>query len=149
MLQFNWTTILTQIHRTASFLFLLYPITVAHVRYDLAISRCFTSVQYGLTAWFGLVVYDINLGATHTTIPSTRGVTIHIFLVSSATDSMGRCVVLFKPCTYSTQTLSLSSCVNQAILRRTYRPPEPPRMPGISPTPSSPRIIHIVTALPL
>ena len=30
-------------------------------------------------------------------------------------------------------------------LRRTYRPPEPPRTPGTSPTPSSPRITLIVT----
>ena len=41
-------------------------------------------------------LYDINLGATHTMIPSTRGVEIHISLVSSATDSIRRCVVVFK-----------------------------------------------------
>ena len=41
-------------------------------------------------------VYNINLGATHTTILSIRGVTIPIYLVSSTTDSIGRCVVLFK-----------------------------------------------------
>ena len=44
----------------------------------------------------GAILYDINLGATHTTIPSTRGVEIHISLVSSATDSIRRCVVVFK-----------------------------------------------------
>ena len=33
-------------------------------------------------------LYDINLEATHTTIPSTRGVEIPISLVSSATDSI-------------------------------------------------------------
>ena len=33
-------------------------------------------------------MYDINLRATHTTIPSIRGVTIPIYLVSSATDSI-------------------------------------------------------------
>ena len=33
----------------------------------------------------GLFLYDINLRATHTTMPSTRGVTIHISLVSSTT----------------------------------------------------------------
>ena len=31
-------------------------------------------------------MYDINLGATHTTILSIGGVTISIYLVSSATD---------------------------------------------------------------
>ena len=51
------------------------------VRYDL--------VDYPL--------YDIYLGATHTTILSTRGVQIPINLVSSATDSFWRRVVLFKP----------------------------------------------------
>ena len=43
------------------------------------------------------VLYDIHLRATTTTILSIRGVTIPIDLVSSATDSIKRCVVLFKP----------------------------------------------------
>ena len=37
----------------------------------------------------GLSLYDINLGATATTILSIRGVQIPIDLVSSATDSLG------------------------------------------------------------
>ena len=41
-------------------------------------------------------LYDINLGATTTTILSTRGVKIPINLVSSATDSIRSRVVLFK-----------------------------------------------------
>ena len=41
-------------------------------------------------------MYDINLRATHTTILSIRGVPIPIYLVSSATDSIRRRVVLFK-----------------------------------------------------
>ena len=41
-------------------------------------------------------LYDINLRAAHTTIPITRGVEIYISLVSSATDSIRRCVVVFK-----------------------------------------------------
>ena len=41
-------------------------------------------------------LYDINLGATYTTIPSTRGVEIPISLVSSTTDSIRRRVVVFK-----------------------------------------------------
>ena len=36
---------------------------------------------------FRSVLYDINLGATHTTILSTRGVQIPIYLVRSAMDS--------------------------------------------------------------
>ena len=44
-----------------------------------------------------VLVYDINLRATHTTILSIRGVTIPIYLVSSATDSIRRSAVLFKP----------------------------------------------------
>ena len=42
-------------------------------------------------------LYNINLRATTTTILSIRGVTIPIYLVSSATDSIRWSVVLFKP----------------------------------------------------
>ena len=42
-------------------------------------------VRYGLAL---VILYDINLGATTTTILSTWGVTIPIDLVSSATDSI-------------------------------------------------------------
>ena len=44
-----------------------------------------------------ILVYNINLRATHTMILGIRGVTIPIYLVSSTTDSIRRCVVLFKP----------------------------------------------------
>ena len=64
LLRFDRTTLLTQIHRTASFPFLFTPIPVA--LYDMI---------------WRLVLYDINLRATHTTIPSTSGVTIYISLV--------------------------------------------------------------------
>ena len=47
-------------------------------------------------------MYNINLGATHTTILSTGGVTIPIYLVSNSTDSIKRCVVLFKAVTIPT-----------------------------------------------
>ena len=47
-------------------------------------------------------MYDINLGATHTTILSIRGVTIPIYLVSSTTDSIRQRVVLFKDVTVPT-----------------------------------------------
>ena len=47
-------------------------------------------------------MYDINLGATHTTVLSIRGVTIPIYLVSSATDSIRQSIVLFKLVTIPT-----------------------------------------------
>ena len=65
------------------FLSFSFPHTEAHVQYDLALSQ-------------GSFLYDINLGATHTTMLSTRGVTIPIYLVSSTMDSIWQCVVLFK-----------------------------------------------------
>ena len=60
------------------------------VRYDLVALLCMI--------WScGSFLYDINLGATATTILRIRGVQIPIDLVSSATDSYRRSVVLFKP----------------------------------------------------
>ena len=47
-------------------------------------------------------MYNINLGATYTTILSIRGVKIPIYLVSSTTDSIKRHVVLFKTVTVLT-----------------------------------------------
>ena len=61
----------------------------SHVRYNLVSFLC--TIQSGC-----VLMYDINLGATHTMIRSVRGVTIPIYLVSSATDSIRRHVVLFK-----------------------------------------------------
>ena len=66
---------------------------IAHfscVRYDLV--SCSDTIR-SLTP----LVYDINLGATITTILSIRGAQIPIDLVSSATDSNRQSVVLFKP----------------------------------------------------
>ena len=69
--------------------------------YDMIWSR--SRVRYDLVLFLRTIgsgcvlVYDINLRATHTTILSIRGVTIPIYLVSSATDSIRRRVVLFKP----------------------------------------------------
>ena len=60
------------------------------------------SVRYNLPV---LNLYDINLGATTTTILSIRGVTIPIYLVSSTTDSIRRSVVLFKPVRIPTSDL--------------------------------------------
>ena len=95
-------------------------------------------------------VYDIHLRATTTTTVGIRGVTIHIGLVSSTTDSLRRSAVLFNLYQYEPQTLSLSSCVNQAFVAQNLQtPPAPPRMPGTSPTPSPTRITHTVIVLVL
>ena len=65
-------------------------------------------VRYDLVAWFGTIqscgwfVYNIYLRATTTMILSIGGVTIPINLVSSAMDSIRRCVVLFKSVPIST-----------------------------------------------
>ena len=61
----------------------------SHVRYDLVLFLCTIRSSY-------VLMYDINLRATHTTILSIRGVAILIYLVSSTTDSIRRRVVLFK-----------------------------------------------------
>ena len=116
------TTPLTQIHRTASFLFdSLTPHTIAHVRYDLT-----TSFTVSCTIWSGnlfqYLLYDINLGATHTTIPSTRGVTIYISLVSSAMDSIRRCVAVFKAVPIPTSDLkSEFLCQSSSIAQKPDR----------------------------
>ena len=60
----------------------LTPHIEAHVRYNLLSLSC--TIQS-----FGSSLYDINLGATATTILRIRGVQIPIDLVSSATDSLG------------------------------------------------------------
>ena len=63
---------------------------------------CVSCVRYDLESHLstirslGSFLYDINLGATATTILRIRGVQIPIDLVSSATDSYRRSVVLFK-----------------------------------------------------
>ena len=92
---------------------------------------------------FSSTLYDINLGATHTTILSTRGVQIPIYLVRSTTDSFKRCVVLFKPVRIPTSDpKSEFLCQSSHIAQNPADSPEPPRTPGIAPMPSSPRIIH-------
>ena len=89
----------TQTCWTASFTFFPFPSSkpvydtiwpCSHVRCDLTWCSCM--IRSG-----GALVYDINLRATDTTILSIRGVAILIYLVSSATDSIRRRVVLFKP----------------------------------------------------
>ena len=63
---------------------------LSHVRYDLSAFSC-------TIRSLGSFLYDINLGATTTTILRIRGVQIPIDLVSSTTDSYRWSVVLFKP----------------------------------------------------
>ena len=89
-----------------------------HVRYDLVLVPC--TIRSGLVS-----VYDINLRATHTKILSIRGVTIPIYLVSSATDSIRQRIVLFKPVPIPTSDpKSEFLCQSSLQLHRTYRPPE-------------------------
>ena len=76
-----------------------------------------------------------------------RGVTIPIALVISATDSIQRSVVLFKPVPLLTSDLkSEFLCQSSLSCAEPTDPLNPPRMPGISPMPSSSRITHIVIA---
>ena len=72
---------------------------------------------------FRLVLYDINLGATHTTIPSTRGVQIHISLVSSTTDSIRRLVVLFKPVRIPTSDLKSEFLCQSSYIAQNLQAP--------------------------
>ena len=86
--QLHWTSLPMQIHWTASFLSSLPPpphwshilVTIGISLYDTILMV--TWVQYDLS---GLVLYNINLGATTMTSLSTRGVTIPINLVISTT----------------------------------------------------------------
>ena len=104
---YDQTSSISQMRWTAFFSSLPFPspkpCTIQSsnlVQYD-AISGLWrlSCVRYDLVS---AILYDINLGATTTTILSIRGVTIPIDLVSSATDSIRRRVVLFKPVTVRT-----------------------------------------------
>ena len=76
-----------------------------------------------------------------------RGVTIPIALVISATDSIQRSIVLFKPVPLPTSDLkSEFLCQSSLSCAEPTDPLNPPCMPGISPMPSSSRITHIVIA---
>ena len=111
---------------------------LSYVRYDLTSLLC--TIRSGTS-----FVYDIHLRATATTIHSIRGVQIPIDLVSSATDSNRRSVVLFKPLSIPTSDLKSEFLWQSSpIAQKPQTPPESPRTPGISPTPSSPCITHTV-----
>ena len=138
----------TQIHWTASFLFSHSP----HRSPCMIRSRVLSCVWSDLVSCsctirsLGSLLYDINLWATATTILNIRGVQIPIDLVSSATDSYRRSVVLFKPMSVPTSDpKSEFLCQLSSIAQNLQAPLKTPRTPGISPTPSSPRITHTVT----
>ena len=107
MLWFDWTSLTLQTPWTALFLFPTSPFIEAHVRCDLVTYVRYNTILFASRSFllYDMIwcltcivpVYDINLGATTTTILSIRGVTIPIDLVSSATDSIKWHVVLFKP----------------------------------------------------
>ena len=89
-------------------------------------------------------MYDINLRATTTTSLSTRGVTIPINLVISITGLFTVYCSSIKPVPLVYSDLkSEFLCQSSQCCQRTYRPPESPHMPGISPTPLQPCIICI------
>ena len=146
MLRLDFTTYADTLDCIISFSFLptLKPmydtiLCLCYVQYDLASGSC-------MIRSLGSFVYDINLWATATTILSIRGVQIPIDLVSSATDSSRRSVVLFK--TMSIPTSDPKSeflCQSSFLAQNLQTPLESPCTPGISPTPSSPRITRIAT----
>ena len=68
-------------------------------------------------------LYDINLRATHTTIPSTRGVEIPISLVSSAMDSIRRCVVVFKTVLVPTSDLKSEFLCQSSYIAQNLQAP--------------------------
>ena len=91
--------LITQIRWTATFFFPLHSLHRSPLYNTILWSFV---VQYDLANPLGTIradgsfMYNINLRATHTMILSIRGVMIPIDLVSSATDSIRQCVVLFK-----------------------------------------------------
>ena len=113
---------------------------------------CFSCVRYDLESCLytiqslGSFLYDINLGATATTILRIRGVQIPIDLVSSAMDSYRQSIVLFKPMSVPTSDpKSEFLCQSSYFAQNIPDSPESPRTPGTSPTPSSPCITRTVT----
>ena len=82
-----------------SFHFHLFPFIEAHVWYGSNSEALYDTIcrlQPCTILSHSHLLYNINLRATITTIPSVRGVMIPINLVSSATDSIRWSIVLFK-----------------------------------------------------
>ena len=136
-------TLLCRYIRLPRFYFPLFPHTEAHVWCNLVVLSCM--IWSSGFSWS--LLYDIYLRAMHTTILSIRGVTIPIYLVSSTTDSIRRLVVLFKSVTIPTSDpKSEFLCQSSLSCAEPTDPLNSPRTPGISPTPSQPRIILIAIA---
>ena len=109
-----------------------------YVRYDLTSCSCTIRSP-------GSFMYNINIWATAATILSIRGVQIPIDLVSSATDSSRRSVVLFKTMSIPTSDPKSEFLYQSSSIAQNLQTPlESPCTPGISPTPSSPRITRTV-----
>ena len=129
---------------TSSLLLSLKPM------YDTDLIQTLCTIQSAVFSLYNTIqwpsLYDINLQATTTTILSTRGVMIPIDLVSSATDSIRWRLVLFKPVLIPTSDpKSEFLCQSSLCCAEPTDPLNPPHTPGISPTPSSSRIILIAT----
>ena len=162
MLRLDFTYPRRHIGLHCLFFHLPISLTEAHVRYNLTSLSCtiqsrvslmydtiYEALSYTIRSRVSLM-YDINLRATATTIPSVRGVQIPIYLVTSATDSLRQSIVLFKSLSIPTSDLkSEFLCQSSYIAQNLQAPLNPPRTPGISPTPSSPRITPIATVLVL
>ena len=117
--------------------------TISWLRYGPILSLCTIRSS-------GWLLYNIHLWATTTMILSIRGVKIPIDLVSSATDSIRRRVVLFKPVRVPTSDpKSEFLCQSSLVAQNRQTPLNPPSTPGISPMPSQPHITHIAIALVL
>ena len=92
------------------------------------------------------VLYNINLGATHTMILSIRGVQIPIDLVSSTMDSFRRRIVLFKSVQIVTSDLkSEFLCQSSPFAQKPQTPLNHLVCLGYLPRPQTPRITLIVT----
>ena len=82
------------------FFLLLLPFTKAHVQYRSGSRALYDTICRPPTVYCNILQLSFCMisisRSTSTTILSARGVTIPINLVSSATDSIRQCVVLFK-----------------------------------------------------
>ena len=106
--------------------------------------------MYMLNMVIILIVMYCNVVTAIDKIPTYLlrfNITIPIYLVSSTTDSIRWLVVLFKSVTIPTSDpKSEFLCQSSLSCAEPTDPLNSPRTPGISPTPSQPRIILIAIA---
>ena len=148
LLCFDWTSfnLLTQVHRTASFTYSFSPHPEAPCTIQSGSGSHSVSCTIRSMKVLTSVLYNINLGATHTTILSIRGVQIPIDLVSSTMDSFRRRVVLFKSVRIVTSDLkSEFLCQSSPIAQKPQTPLNHLVHLGYLPRPRTPRITLIVT----